>query len=253
MTRDIWVFDVTRRTGKRLTFDPADDTNPTWSPDGTWIAFTSNRGGAREIYRKLANGSGEDELLLPSKNGPVHVEGWSPDGKLLLYNHWPGGKPSDLFVLPLSSGNVQKPIAFLATGFMEHMGQFAPNGQWIAYHSLGPGRDGVYVKGVSAEGRTGSGEWQVSTASGLEPRWRGDGRELFYVAGTTLMAVDVKTDGPSFDAGVPRPLFEMSLPPEPRRNRLVVTRDGQRFLVNTPVEQTSEPIDVLVNWLPAKR
>jgi Tol biopolymer transport system component len=201
MTRDLWVFDVTQGTGRRLTFDPADDTNPTWSPDGKWIAFTSNRGGAREVYRKLANGSGDDERLLPSKGGPAHVEGWSPDGRFVLYNHWPGGKPADLFVLPLSSGGAPTPIPFLVTDFVEDMGQFSPNGRWIAYRSVGFGRDGVYVKSVSAEGRTGGGEWQVSSARGLEPRWRGDGRELFYVSGSTLMAVEVKTDGASFDPG----------------------------------------------------
>lgn len=240
-----------RGTSRRLTFDPADDLNPTWSPDGARIAFTSDRRGVREIYQKLANGSGEDELLLESKES-AHVEDWSADGKFLLYNYNRGGTPADLVLLPVSSADDRKPIPFLATEFEERMGQFARNGRWIAYCSNETGRAEVYVQS-SADGGSARGKLQVSTAGGIEPRWRGDGKELFYLSGSTLLAVDVKTDGASFEAGIPKPLFEIRLLPEVRRNRYVVARDGQRFLVNTTLGQTSEPIHVLVNWLPSKR
>ena len=259
-TRDIWIFDVARGTGRRLTFDAADDLGATWSPDGEWVAFTSDRSGMREIYRKPASGSGEDERLFASPGGPAHVEHWSVDGRFLVFNYWPDRNPSDLYLLPLRAGSAPKPIPFLVTSNQEQRGRFAPNTRFIAYNrgvTTGAGRGGggeVYVQRLAADGSYGQGTWQVSTADGSEPMWRGDGRELFYLSGSTLMAAAVTTDGTGFEARTPVPLFEVLLPKEPRRNRYVVAGDGQRFLVVTPVErQTGDPIHVLVNWLAAAR
>ncbi len=259
--RDIWIFDLVRGARSRLTFDPAEDLGATWSPDGARIVFTSDRRGSREIYEKLANGSGGDELLLESKDRYAHAEDRSPDGRFLLFNWQGGANQFDLFVLPLSSGRDRKPVPFLATPFREEQGQFSPDGRFLAYRSDESGRRDVYVREVSPDGTAGPGKWQVSTDGGAEPRWRRDGKELFYMSGPaaasdaggpgTLMAVPLKTDGASFEPGVPKPLFEVRLP-EQRRNRFVVTRDGQRFLVNTALEGTFQPIQVLVNWLPSK-
>jgi hypothetical protein len=129
------------------------------------------------------------------------------------------------------------------------MGQFSPDSRWIAYTSNESGRDDVYVQLAPRAGRDSQRKWLISTGGGLEPRWRKDGAELFYVAGSTLMAVDVKARGDDFQAGTPRRLFDVPLP-EPRRNRFVVTRDGQRFLVNTAPGQTTEAVEVLMNWRP---
>jgi Tol biopolymer transport system component len=252
-TRDLWVFDLVRGGRSKLSPNPADDCNPAWSPDGTRIAFTSDRRGVREIYQTLANGSGEDELLLGSADWAKQVEDWSADGKLLLYDYYQGGGPSDLFLLPLPPDGGRKPVPLLATPAVEDKAQFAPNGRWLAYGSQESGEKEVYVRGVSMEASADRGRWKVSEGGGDEPRWRRDGKELYYLSGSTLMAVDVSTDGVSFDAGVPKPLFEVRLPLEVRRNRFVVTRDGQRFLVNTALEETIEPIQVLVNWLRSKQ
>ena len=233
-TRDLWIFDLVRGTRTRLTFDPADDFNPTWSPDGTRIAFTSDRSGRRELYQRLSNGSGDDELLLSSQDLGNNAEDWSEDGMLLLYNRGGGEMPPDLYLLPMSRGVDRKPIPFLTTEFTEQYGQFAPGGRWIAYSSNETGRSEVYVQGVSPDGVRSQGKWQVSTAGGGQPRWRRDGKELLYVSGSTLMAVDVKTDGVSFEAGIPKPLFEVDVDANARRNRFVATRDGQRFLVKRP-------------------
>jgi Tol biopolymer transport system component len=248
--RDIWAYDLVRGTSTRLTFDAADDINPSWSPDGTRIAFTSDRSGIRQIYQTLANGSGEDELLVESKDWWKNVEDWSPDGRFLLFNYYRGGSAADLFLLPLAPGIERKPIPFISTGAVETMGQFSPDGRWIAYHSDESGRGDVYVRGVATDGTHVGGKRQVSTAGGIDPKWRGDGREMFYLSGSTLMAVDVKADGGSFEAGIPKPLFEARLPTAIRRNRYVVTRDGQRFLMATPTEVGAAPIHVLVNWAP---
>ena len=246
-TRDIWVLDLVRGTNKRLTFDPADDLNATWSPDGARIAFTSNRKGVRQIYLKRADGSGDDELLLASK-ADTNAEDWSPDGRFLLYNL----ATSDLYLLPMSSSGDRRPLPFLATEMVESMGRFAPNGRWIAYRSDESGRDEIYVRSLSPDGLSAGGKWQVSTAGGLEPQWRHDGRELFYLSGsrTVLMSVDVKTDGPAFEVGTPKPLFEVRLVTAPRRNRYVVSRDGQRFLTVARPEGAA-PMTVVLNWTAA--
>jgi eukaryotic-like serine/threonine-protein kinase len=262
--RDVWVFDLVRGGRTRLTFDPAEDFGAAWSPDGTRIAFVSQRRGSRELYQKLANGSGADELLLESKDALVSSEDWSPDGKWLVFNRRRQGPP-DLYVLPMSRGRDPTPIPFVATEFREDMGQFSPNGRFLAYRSDESGRPEVYVRDVSPDGTAGHGKWQVSTAGGLEPQWRRDGKELFYVhvpgvAATsggpgpgTLHAVTVTTDGRSFEAGAPRPLFEVRMS-EQRRNRYVVTGDGQRFLVNRENTVSDvQSIQVLVNALPRKR
>jgi hypothetical protein len=123
----------------------------------------------------------------------------------------------------------------------------SPDGRWIAYESDESGRYEVYVQSFPASG----GKWQISTAGGAEPRWRGDSKELFYVARGKLMAVEVKTGASTFEAGIPRTLFAPPLASDQRRNRYVVTADGKRFLVRTPVGETSMPITVVMNWTAA--
>jgi Tol biopolymer transport system component len=249
--RDIWIFDVARGTDPRhLTFDPADESNPVWSPDGTRIAFFSDRRGVREIYERAANGSGEEKLVLGSKVQPLNLEDWSPDGRFLVYNA-PMGMPNrqDLFLVPMTGAGERKPIAFLATDALEWMGTIAPNGRWLAYRREVEGRGEIYVTDISPQGRSGPGQWQVSTAEGWQPRWRADGKELVYLGGSVLMSVAVKPDAASFEASTPRALFDLPTR-SGLKDRIVVTRDGQRFLLSVPLHPP-EPIRVLVNGLPS--
>jgi eukaryotic-like serine/threonine-protein kinase len=250
--RDIWILDVERGTSRRLTFDPADESNPVWSPDGTRIAFFSDRRGVREIYQKAADGSGEEELVLASKGQPLNLEDWSQDGRFLVYNA-PMGLPNrqDLFLLPMSGAGERKPITFLATEAIEMMGAISPNGRWLAYRREVAGRGEIHVTDISPQGRSGPGKWQVSTGQGWQPLWRRDGRELLYLADSVLMAVAVKPDAKSFEAGAPRSLFDLPTPSR-LKDRFVVARDGQRFLLSVPL-QSPEPVRVLVNWLPPGR
>ena len=246
--RDIWIFDLLRGTRTRLTFDPADDLDSIWSPDATRIAFTSDRTGQRNIYWKPADGSGSEELLLGGKEGQENVEDWSQDGKYLMYNFQPANA-THLYLLPLSGD--RKPVPFLNTEFRTQQGQFSPNGRWIAYRSAESGRPEVFVQGFSLDSSQPRGKWQISIEGGEIPRWRRDGKELYYEFNGNYYAVDVKSDGPTFQAGIPRLLFEA---PTIVSNTgggqpFVVTHDGQRFLVPTPVEKTtSASIEVLVNW-----
>jgi Tol biopolymer transport system component len=250
-TRDIWIFDLLRGTRTRMTFDPADDLDSIWSPDGTRIAFSSNRMGQRDLYQVPADGSGSAELLLGGAGVQKNAEDWSPDGKYLAYNNQTLAPVQvSLYVLPLV--NDRKPVPFVSTEFPAQQGQFSPNGRWIAYRSMESGRSEVYVQGFSLDSAQPRGKWQISTKGGEVPRWRRDGKELFYHYGNTFFAVDVKTDGASFEVGIPRPLFDA---PTVRNYTLgggvpfVVSSDGQRFLILAPAEtEASSPFQVLVNW-----
>jgi eukaryotic-like serine/threonine-protein kinase len=245
-TRDLWLYDLVRGTNTRLTYDPGDETNAAWSPDGNRIAFSAKRQGERDIYIMDAHGTREPELLLQT---PVqkNVEQWSPDGKYLVYNSQAPGAAADLYVLPLVGD--RKPIAVLNSPFAEDMGQISPNGRWMAYRSNESGTSEVYVLTFAPEDPAARRKWRVSTDGGLEPQWRGDGKELFYLSGSTLMSVEVKDDGREFDAGLPKVLFDTVLTSNITRNRYVVTRDGQRFLMVTPpMDQMNPEIHVIVNW-----
>jgi Tol biopolymer transport system component len=248
-TRDIWIMDLLRGTKTRLTFDPADDPVAVWSPDGTRIAFTSDRLGQRDIYQKLSDGSAPEELLLGRKGEEKFVNEWSPDGKYVVYDI-PFSVGPRLFALPLAGD--RKPVPLVNTGFISQQGQLSPNGRWLAYRSLEAGRSDVYVQGFTLDSSKSSGKWQISTTGGELPRWRRDGKELFYHFGNTFFAVDVKTEGASFEAGIPKPMFDAATV----TNKIVgggtpfvATKDGQRFLVLSPVDkEVSAPIEVLVNW-----
>lgn len=239
-TRNIWIFDLQRGTRTRLTFGPADDIDPVWSPDGTRIAFTSDRSGQRKIYWKPVDGSQPEELLLGGKDFQENVEDWSRDGKFLIYND---GRPLiHLFVLPLAD---RKSLP-ADTARSSTQGQISPNGRWIAYRSEVGERAAIYVEGFNLDLSQPRGKWQI--AGGMMPRWRSDGKELFFQAGGQFIAVDVKTDGPTFKAGTPKPLFEVH-PVAVAAGNFAVTGDGQRFLILAPPdEKPNEPIDVLVNW-----
>jgi serine/threonine protein kinase len=248
-TRDIWIFDLLRGTKTRMTFDPADDFDSIWSPDGTRIAFTSDRMGQRDIYQMPADGSGSAELLLGGKGGSRNVEDWSVEGKYLVYNQQTGSSRAHLYVLPLAGD--RRPVPFVNTEFTAQQGQFSPNGRWLAYRSLESGRSEVYVQGFTPDSHQPRGKWQISTAGGELPRWRRDGKELFYHYGNTFFAVDVKTDGSTFEAGIPRPLFDAATttPNAFGGGTFVVSSDGQRFLILTRAENAgTAPIEVMVSW-----
>jgi Tol biopolymer transport system component len=226
--RDLWIVQPLLGDISRLTFDPGDDLNPRWTPDGKWIIFTSTQNGPRNIYRKPANGKGQAEQLLKSEES-LNLEDISPDGRFLIFNCHPDQAETRLALLSLQGE--RKPILFPTTQFREDSGRFSPNGRWIAYRSIEKGGSRIFVRGFPLVGGDAGGKWQISDRSGNQPQWRGDGKELFFLDGNTLMAVEVNTEGASFSAGTPRPLFSVNITDEERRNRYLASRDGQRFLV----------------------
>ncbi len=232
-TNDLWLFDLQRGSSSRFTFDPADEINPVWSPDGSRIAFCSTRKGFYDIYQKPVSGAGEDQALLESAEKKF-PSAWSPDGRFILY-----ALAGVTWALPLEGDH--KPLGPLLPGGSP--AEFSPDGRWVAYHSGESGRVEVYVQSYPPSG----GKWQVSKAEGSDPQWRRDGKELFYLAGNKVMAVEVQTDSQGFRTGTPQPLFDVP-PMASGGKRYQVAANGQRFLVNVPLETPPSPITVVTNW-----
>jgi Tol biopolymer transport system component len=244
---DIWLIDTgPRGATDRFTSDPARETNPLWSPDGSRIVFGSDRDGPYNLYQRQLSGAGGDEALVKSDDRKAPWD-WSRDGRFILYAQQDDPKRrDDIWVLPLSEG--QKPFPFLQTEFFESHAQFSPDGKWIAYSSDESGMWQVYVRSFPDRG----GKWPVSTSGGVQPKWRSDQKQLFYIsADKKLMVVDVKMDGANFEPSVPKALFDLRLRgglPGPR-NWYTVSKDGQRFLVSTDLEEaTARLITVVLNW-----
>jgi eukaryotic-like serine/threonine-protein kinase len=251
-TRDIWIYDLTRNGLRtRFTFDEGEDWASVWSPDGRSLIFSAGRPSPLDLYQKNADGSGAESKLVEGPGGPnKYVRSWSGDGRFVLFHSGEGGSSmgNDLWLLSLSED--RKPRPLLQTPFNELDGRFSPDGRWVAYRSNESGRNEIYVMPFAAQG----GKWQVSTAGGDQPRWRRDGRELFYVAGNTIVAAEVNGIGPAFQIGTVRPLFDVRR----RTTQSIfgtgsvydVTADGQRFLVNVVAEgqEVPPPITVITNW-----
>ena len=246
--RDIWLVELQRDLFTRFTFDPAQEVYPVWSPDGSRIVFASNRNGPFNLYQKLSSGAGAEELLLKSdvRNLP---HDWSTDGRFMSYSvpNDPNGTSFDIWVLPLSGE--RKPFPFIQTPFTKVQSQISPDGRWLAYYSNESGRNEAYIQSFPKPGS----KWQVSTRGGSSPRWRHDGKELFFITDNRrkIMSVSVKADS-VLELGAPAALFDIHVPassPVPSRQYYDVTPDGQRFLIDTLVQEaSSSPITVVLNW-----
>jgi eukaryotic-like serine/threonine-protein kinase len=244
--RDVWTFDVARNVVSRVTFDPSANWFPAWTPDGGRIFFGSTRLGMSTIFQKA--GVGQEEVVSKEKLTVVsYPNDVSSDGRLLAYTET-NENGYDIGVITL--GNPVRNSSFLATKFNEVQPRFAPNTRFIAYASDETGSFEIYVRPYPA----GNAQWKISLAGGMEPEWRRDGRELFFLgADGKIMAVPVTIDG-EFQAGVPRALFDVDVPEAtaPFQSQYAVTADGQRFLVNTVVDQPNRfALTVILNWVTA--
>jgi Tol biopolymer transport system component len=241
---DLYLSDVTNWSARRFTFDLAFDSFPVWSPDGSRVVWASNREGPFQLYEKAATGSGQDTRLLKSDYFNIPSD-WSRNGRFIIYSQIdPKKNNSDVWVLPVAP-STGPPFPILQSEADESEAKLSPDGQWMAYGSDESGRSEVYVQSFP----NGGGKRQVSTGGGSGPRWRWDGKELFYHASDgKLMAAQVR-GGASFEASAPAPLFEFragGFQPIPYYS---VTRDGQRFLLSTIVETVpNAPLTIVVNW-----
>ena len=249
--REIWILDVASGTPRRLTFDPHDDCNPVWSPDGSRIAFFSDRRGVREIYQKRADGSGDDELLVASEDFGLNLESWSADGRFLSYNSARPGRSNDIFLVPLSKPGEASPVPFLATQAVEHFSALSPNGRFLAYHSDESGPGGAVRSRGHAAGPARSGEMADL------------GRSRFALPAVATRRPGAVVLRRGRAGGRRRPDGRLHFPsrgPEAARRPAgrarsegfglwSVSRDGQRLLFGVPT-RPPEPIRILVNWLP---
>ncbi len=265
---DIWTIDTESGTPTRLTFNDAEDSVPIWSPDGTQLVFASGRDADPNItsalYRRAANGTGTDELLLAGKRDELLTPfDWSPDGHVLVFERSTAAtwrNHSDLWTLELTGEHTARPL--IEGPSLKGTARLSPNGRWLAY---GTNEANVNQIVVQPFPDVGQGKWQISTHGGGDPKWRADGRELYYLAPNgDLMAVDVDTSGKVFTFGTPHALFATDLTAA-ASDRLPnfyydVTPDGQKFLLNEPATASSTPaqsaaaappdlpLNVIVNW-----
>jgi dipeptidyl aminopeptidase/acylaminoacyl peptidase len=244
-SRDIWLYDIESGRRERFTFDEASDFAPVWSPDGSKLAFSSQRTNV-DLYEKSTRVSDNEHLLLGGELGKF-AESWSRDGRFLLYVF--GGAAfnrSDIWALPLFGE--QKPFEVLQTPFVENQGRFSSDGKWIAYTSNKSGTFEIYVAAFPKPAE----QKVISAAGGMWPRWNRDGTEIFYLdPNNTLTAVTVGVEGSGFTAGNARPLFKVHPRPQVRLDAYPydVSPDGQRILVNNFIEETaSKPITLFLNW-----
>ncbi|HVI07668.1 MAG TPA: protein kinase [Candidatus Binatia bacterium] len=236
---DIWVLDVARGIKTRLTFGPATNGYPVWSPDGKWIAYTSDRDGHSELFRKPSDGSGAEELLL--KEEQVHVPAdWSRDGKYLIYAK--GLSPADATVWVLPLEGERKPWQVLQRGVDPHL---SPDQRWLAYTSLESGAPEVYVVPF----RGGQGKWQVSANGGQLPQWSSDGKELYYFdQSNSLAVVPVAEVGGALQFGAAQTIVTNWASPNILYD---VTPDGKKILLDEVSQQVSQSVTVVTNFTAA--
>jgi len=237
---DIWVYEILRGATSRLTFDLSVHQTPIWSPDGKQILFTANSKLGFPLYLKNVDGSGSEEQVADLGTGVINSWDWSRDRKYVLTR-----KGNELWYLSWPE-LIAKPL--MQPKWTLRNAQFSPDGRWMVYASNETGRMEIYVSPFPS----GNGKWQVSNAGGEEPKWRQDGKELFYVSSDgKMMAAEVKM-GASFEASTPVELFQTH-----RRQPVSaqdvfsydVSGDGQRFLIITKMDEVNPaPLSVTLNW-----
>jgi eukaryotic-like serine/threonine-protein kinase len=240
---DVWTYDFTRKLSSRLTFGPDPAAGPVWSPDGARIMYSIARGSGSVIVQKEASGAGTADVVYEDTQKFIVPSSWSPDGRFLLYQISAGARTGTLAVLPLTGE--RKPHRFLNSEFSEVPGEFSPDGRWIAYVSTqAGGRKEVFVTNFPTPG----GVWQISANGGDFPRWRRDGKEIFYLTGDRMMSAAVNITGDRVEVGERKLLFNVLWPPA-TRSAYDVTPDGQRFLVNVAdTSLSARPITIVQNW-----
>jgi len=248
---DLWVFDSSGPNKTRLTFDSAVVSEAVWSPDDSRFAFTLGLPNNRfNLISKPSSGSGLSTLLQEADDNDSPTD-WSPDGRYLLTERFLHGG-SEIWLHPLTPGEAARPLlTSLATKGLQSSGQFSPDGKFVAFTLSTAGGPQVFILPFPS----GNGMWQVSTEGGRWPRWRRDGKELYFLSlRNALTAVDIREKGDGLEVGQPVPLF--SFRPSLRTYRLGmidydVSLDGKHFLLNVTADENTRPLTLLVNWTAA--
>jgi Tol biopolymer transport system component len=245
---DIWIYDAgAQDRGQRITFGPTEAETPIWSPDGRWVAYSSARANGYALFRKAADGTGDEEHLHDTVQ-PAWMCGWSPDGRQILFERYGTTGGSDLWLLQLDGQ--RRAATYLATDANESHAAISPDGRLVAYVSDETGVPQVYIQTLPPSGS----KWQLTSDGGDMPAWRPDGEEIFYVGLDRVLRAVPIIDLSPFAAGPPVELFRLRVPQVANtgnRTFFAATADGRRFLVNSLVGESDDPgIGVVMNWLP---
>jgi dipeptidyl aminopeptidase/acylaminoacyl peptidase len=255
--QDLWLVEGTRMD--RFTFDAATDDISIWSPDGLRIVFTSTRTGGGDLYEKLASGAGREERFVASDEVKT-PSSWSRDGRFILFHSTDPQTSSDLWVASVGDRPSElsgKAAVLLKTPAREVWGAFSPDGRWVAYMSNESGRPEIWVRPFTPPGTpAAAGQWQVSTAGGIHPVWRPDGRELYYIDPVgALVGVPVAVNGTTFQRGTPMVRFSTRIlgggVDAGQGRQYDIAPDG-RFLINTVLDDVDAPITLLQHWRTAE-
>src|SRR5262245_46027574 len=242
--RTIWIIDLVQGTRARLTFDTAIHVNPSWSPDGRSVAYTSGIAPTASIHRKAIDGSTPDELLVEERDVTLQAPTFSPDGKFLVYLRATGPSGNGICAMP-RSGERTPPVIVPSPSpqTLLNYPRVSPDGRWLAYSSNESGRSQLYVTSFPS----GAGKWQVSGVAGDMPAWRKDGREIYFVSASELQAVEVSSVTNQFAFGTPRTIAHLG-------NAIAAGRvfdvmpDGSRFIAPIVPTDSASPIQLLLNW-----
>jgi len=238
---DVWIYDLEREIPSRLTFDPAADHWPIWTPDSQRVVFDSTREGANHnLFWKAADGTGPVQRLTTSPN-PQGAYSFSPDGKSLVHQE-AGTSPWNLHVLSMEGEFTSQPL--LDSEFNEQRAAISPSGLYIAYDSNESGQNEIYVRPFP---NVDDGKWQISRDGGTEPVWAPQGQELFYRSSQALIVVGIKTE-PTFTNGSPEVLFTGDYLTSALYRQYDVAPDGQRFLMIKQEQTEGAQINVVLNW-----
>jgi Tol biopolymer transport system component len=244
---DLWGFDLIRGTKTRLTAMPGINAAPVWQPDGRFILFGSTtKGQHQHIYRIRSDGIGTAETVFESDDADKSPWSVCRDGRYLAYMAITKGSQPSIWALPLAGDG--KPFALVRSQFLNTKPAFSPDCKWIAYMSNETGQIETYITHFPDAAR----RYRVSTQGGGEPRWRGDGKELFYFSfpQNSIMAVNVDENAEEISLGTPRTLFRITNQTVARTSRaFAVTPDGRRFLItelNSP--SGTVPLTLVTNW-----
>lgn len=230
---DIWIYQIKRGTLTRLTFAGGNNDFPVWSPDGRYIVYQAEKGKSPNIFRKAWDGSGAEERLTSNMNAQIPTS-FTPDGKMMAMQ-----QSGDLWILPFDNNRMPQP--FLQSPANEFNSTFSPDGRWMAYVSDESGKNEVYVAPFPRR----DGKWQISTGGGFGPLWSRNGKELFYVNGSSLMAVKVSSQS-TFDYSVPKKLCDI-----PASIQIFdISADARQFVVLSAktLQFTMPQVDVVLEW-----
>jgi hypothetical protein len=238
-SNDIWLLELTTGVLEPLTLSSLNEGDPVWSPDGRRVVFGSNRNGRAALYWKVVGGGDEELLFQPAES--LFAEQFYGGGRFLLCLSNNGRTFQSV---PLTGE--RKPTILYPTDFVKDEPHVSPDERWVAYGSSQSGRWEIYTaKFPSFDERR-----QLSKSGGVQPRWRKDGRELYYISPDgKVMAADVKS-GASLEIGAPRELFQIPFRPEPILHQYAVSGDGRRFLIAEPIGESNREITVVLNWTP---